>query len=777
MTRLYPRNLASMLFLATLGAGCSSSSTSSGPETSIICQPDEMLCSGNLLQRCTPDGKRYETAAECDLGCEGAKCVEPEVCYADCTGKECGDDGCGGRCGVCPDKLLCLDGGCVDPDLVCDLGDLTCQGENLMECALDMKGWELLELCLYGCELSKCKPEPACVPECGDLRCGDDGCGGSCGFCLGTQECVGGRCEPKNTCVPKCEEKQCGPDGCGASCGTCPEGFKCAPLTGQCEELLPGVVSGSVAFHFAVPQFNEYGGIDLAGPGLMHATGLAVLVYSSDAQTLLAGGEVQQDGTFAVHLDQPLQGNETVLLAALWIPNWSIDAPIPLSVLAPTSGGSPAPGMHDHWVWSIAIDESGYAGDILIDIANGSGAVFLLRIAVQGMKTIVDDFLDGDYSKLASLALLWNNCIDWSCGACYSNVAQFGKDVNKIADNSIWISGGPQGSSAWGSPVVLHELGHFVAHNYSRDDSPGGAHYFGQPIAPAFAWSEGWASFFAVSTFSSVLGEISSLFWDIQQGTSFWIDYDAMDASEGLEFVPPNPSGSMEQQLDENWVVSMIWHLWDGADFPDPDDDGVAMGTHAIVEAITSSRFIQQDRGAEGADFVDFVDALMCLAPSSAQSVADMVVNFLGFPHDGAPVCSQRQLAPMEISIDLQQHQQRRFTLEAWLEVKQGLQADTMLELYLPDSASIVEGLREENLGRPNSGDLVKRSWTISGDPTGLKVTATAANQVFGAQCHASWPEASSQAHAPNFVPITPVTFRGVTFTKAIPLRAIHHGL
>ena len=34
-----------------------------------------------------------------------------------------------------------------------------------------------------------------CVPNCESLQCGEDGCGGDCGFCSGTETCVSGICE------------------------------------------------------------------------------------------------------------------------------------------------------------------------------------------------------------------------------------------------------------------------------------------------------------------------------------------------------------------------------------------------------------------------------------------------------------------------------------------------------------------------------------------------------------------------------------------------------
>ena len=56
-----------------------------------------------------------------------------------------------------------------------------------------------------------------CTPDCTAKQCGDDGCGGSCGDCIGQDECIDGQC----VCQPDCEGKTCGDDGCGGSCGNC----------------------------------------------------------------------------------------------------------------------------------------------------------------------------------------------------------------------------------------------------------------------------------------------------------------------------------------------------------------------------------------------------------------------------------------------------------------------------------------------------------------------------------------------------------------------------
>jgi hypothetical protein len=100
--------------------------------------------------------------------------ADPE-CEPACEGRQCGDDGCGGTCGTCPDSEVC------SAEFLC---------------------------------------EPAgCSPTCQGRECGDDGCGGTCGACAEGQACsAAGRCEA--ACTPSCEGRCCGDDGCG---GTCPD--------------------------------------------------------------------------------------------------------------------------------------------------------------------------------------------------------------------------------------------------------------------------------------------------------------------------------------------------------------------------------------------------------------------------------------------------------------------------------------------------------------------------------------------------------------------------
>jgi hypothetical protein len=115
---------------------------------------------------------------------EGQKCIGEECCTPACTGRQCGDDRCGGSCGACAAPKVCdASGQCV------------------------------------------------CVPNCNGKQCGDDGCGGSCGACAEPADCTrSGQC-----CAPHCQAPRCGEDdGCGDVC-------RCGPGEACCRTGLGGI--------------------------------------------------------------------------------------------------------------------------------------------------------------------------------------------------------------------------------------------------------------------------------------------------------------------------------------------------------------------------------------------------------------------------------------------------------------------------------------------------------------------------------------------------------
>ncbi len=181
-----------------------------------------------------------------DDGCGGAcgTCPEGTYCGAGgkacipctCEGKECGDDGCGNSCGTCDAGETCANGVCVPggcaPQEGPGCGGCACEA---CVCAEDSfcceTAWD--EFCVEECSVD-CGGNCPCVPQCENAECGDDGCGGQCPPGCGAGEfCDDGTCKP---CT--CEGKECGDDGCGNSCGTCGANEFCNEQ-GQCIGYYP----------------------------------------------------------------------------------------------------------------------------------------------------------------------------------------------------------------------------------------------------------------------------------------------------------------------------------------------------------------------------------------------------------------------------------------------------------------------------------------------------------------------------------------------------------
>jgi hypothetical protein len=110
----------------------------------------------------------------------------------------------------------------------------------------------------------------------------------------------------------------------------------------------------------------------------------------------------------------------------------------------------------------------------------------------------------------------------------------------------IYILGGNFDGSGdtdhYDDDVLWHEFGHFVATNFSRDDSPGGPHYLSQNDQDLrLAWSEGWGNFFPATAkkwiWNSVDPSIKNVFSALPPPDMFFSGYvDTVDSSVGISF-------------------------------------------------------------------------------------------------------------------------------------------------------------------------------------------------------------------------------------------------
>jgi hypothetical protein len=185
-----------------------------------------VACKGECApsQECGNDGCGGRCGVCTDGACNDATGLCE--CMGSCFGRECGDDGCGASCGSCAPGQPCSQGLCACQP--------SCEGKS---CGADGCGGTC-GTCPSGstCSGGDC----ICQPYCGANNCGDDGCGGSCGSCQNGEPCVDGHC----VCAPDCAGKSCGNDGCGGLCGTCTAGNMCTDGACECQPDCGGLNCG-----------------------------------------------------------------------------------------------------------------------------------------------------------------------------------------------------------------------------------------------------------------------------------------------------------------------------------------------------------------------------------------------------------------------------------------------------------------------------------------------------------------------------------------------------
>ncbi len=215
-------------------------------------QKDQVVDVGSgesLSGDASPDGVQSDVPGPDQDDCVGDICV----CQPVCSGKECGGDGCGGKCGTCSGcESVCTDGqcgsalqasaGCLDGDIYW-IDSCGAWGEKKIECeaAGCTDGSKFCTWCEELCNgrecgtqgLCNCGPCPAgeicdeggqCGVECGDSTCTE----GLEDFCNCSQDCAA------STCAGCCTGTECkGGDTtgfCGVGgepCDACMGGAAC----------------------------------------------------------------------------------------------------------------------------------------------------------------------------------------------------------------------------------------------------------------------------------------------------------------------------------------------------------------------------------------------------------------------------------------------------------------------------------------------------------------------------------------------------------------------
>ncbi len=393
---------------------------------------------------------------------------------------------------------------------------------------------------------------------------------------------------------------------------------------------------------YTYPRFDKT--IDIAGAkiplSLRDASGHELATVTTDA-----------NGFFDISLSRLPISSDWISI----VPVWYIAGKMKVAVLKASSSSSTYPV----WEWTIKLanfsnpDDPGDLGDIRITIDQASGGLYLYQQVVQAYEDLLNFGYSFDLGNLPSIAAVWKTGVSWSCGTCYMNTpTEVGKET---ADSMLLVGGAELDESVWGYPTILHEFGHYIL-EMNRDDSEGGLHYMSSACEPKLAWSEGWATFYALMNLSLRKKSPVTQYWRVIESGSYWIDYAHLyDNSQSGSIIVPQPKpdseNAMKQNLAESWVTYMLWEFFDGVEIPEPtvNPDPVALGAIKMFDGIRSERYLKLhkyssgNRSVTGADFVDYVDAVVCaLLANDNETMAATLMNLLierKFPYDRSPVC------------------------------------------------------------------------------------------------------------------------------------------
>jgi len=165
-------------------------------------------CAGSGVCKCPGGTTRCGTTACCAAGesCQNGTCVA--ACVGDCTGKDCGDNGCGVSCGECTAPATCGGGGTPG---ICGGGGCTatsCTGGRV--CQPDGS-------CACPPDKQHVAPQQFCDDTCREC-CTDNDCGGFNGMVCDHSQgsicvCAVGFDCGQGVCYPCCNDQQCSNNG------------------------------------------------------------------------------------------------------------------------------------------------------------------------------------------------------------------------------------------------------------------------------------------------------------------------------------------------------------------------------------------------------------------------------------------------------------------------------------------------------------------------------------------------------------------------------------
>ncbi len=225
------------------------------------------------------------------------------------------------------------------------------------------------------------------------------------------------------------------------------------------------------------------------------------------------------------------------------------------------------------------------------------------------------DYAKAQFSNSTLPELTWI----WTAGVKTCNAKS---GASCYLDQKIWVLGVDNDRDEYDDSVLAHEFGHFVMHIFSlKGRAPVGSHHPKERVSPLLAWSEGVATFWGqsvlggdtyVDTFVSAMapdGDVRSL--------------ETPEAD--VLAVVGNAGGALSGDLSEGWVYATLWDFADAgrdsrsaaAEAPGGVFTDTLSNPSGVFSGLAAMKTSSGDRGAAGADLMDFLDEWLCAKRST----------------------------------------------------------------------------------------------------------------------------------------------------------------
>ena len=690
-----------------------------------------------------PQGKYPKDCTECIPACwPGYACVNGQCvqCEPDCSGLECGDDGCGGSCGTCGGGEVCTAGKC---DSVSPCGTVTsagkCQGDTVVWCQNNqLQEYDCADenkICTYLAAYGKygCKVDCGAVPD-----------EGSC------QETVLQTCSESGIQVIDCADF-------GETCGWDDEDGKYACLNACGDIDYHGQCDGDLLTYCSSPygQAGELVTVDCAENGMVCTLVNDAIGYDCvDA----CGGVTSFGyclGNTLVYCDTSKQPPELVEIdCAQFGKDCGLEDPVfgygcvageedgDLVVSGTITydkreatpeglgGTTEVPARQIQvTVWNNAGTPNDQTDDLPLDsgYTNDDG-YYILSFDETG-------------NDVYLAAYAW-----WSQGAYSQYVVipsgYWGDESETVGVTTPEFTPAPQVSKSI-HITEQQNSGAFNILDRLLDGRRFAVEYVGQPPTVYVEW-DGQDNYYCwygsyydpkeqyihIASCSDdgdefddsvILHEYGhhvsfSLSQDDNPGGSHWVEWTVdptMAWSEGFatffgqsvledpvyidstqwdalvydlegasEMCPAKSYLGMEQDICEALVGGV---LWDISDANADSNDTLSMGPDEVLDVLgnylTPNGF--EDRGVSGADFVDFLDGWFCRGHQKFSDIYAMVAEGAQFPYDFEGPC-EKPASPVHVHLDSTELRQGRYLLTATVRVERRARNLTM-RFHLPE--------------------------------------------------------------------------------------------